>query len=315
MKSSTRKIIRVGKKSYAVVIPKKWLHFLGVYPGSPVYVVMNDDGTITVAPLKTSASTPAKLGAHATLSTLTADDRSITKVVLALYSAGLSSLTIDGSASWDLASLPRELARVERVDGRALISFRELKADPREVLENMVRKVREAFRLLSENLEKLSPELWNEIHRIESELDVMAHLVLRLAIRKLIVETLKKGLESETLVQSVLDVSVAKLLEDLSDCIDRSAHRIEEYSTISRDYKSLLTKVSDLSSDVMMCYLHRCSVDDVLLNLSKASKLREELKELMSVSASPLQTLLSEIEVAITLVEDLLEATLVLAYG
>jgi len=315
VKSAVRKIVRVGKKSYAVVIPKKWLNFLRAHPGEPAYIVMNDDGTITIAPLKTTESAPARVTAHTALSTLSADSRSITKVVLALYSAGLSSLIVEAGIRWDAVSIPQELARVEQLEGRALISFRELRADPREVLENMVRKVRDAFRLFYENLERFSPEIWEEIHRLEGELDVMVHLVLRLAIRKLVAETLRRGLESDTLVRSILDVSVAKLLEDLSDCVDRSVHRIKEYSTISRDYRNLFIKVSDLSDDVMMCYLHRCSIDDVILNLNKASKLREELKELMSVSASPLQTLLSEIEVALTLVEDLLEATLVLAYG
>lgn len=315
MKSAVRKVVRVGKRSYAVVLPKKWSHLLKIRPGDPAYIVMNDDGTLTIAPLRTSRDVPIESGVRVSLSPASTDSRIVTKVVLALYSAGLSNVILEAEVPLNALPLPNELARVEITRDGAVVGFRELRVDPGEVLETMVRKVREAFKLFSENLEKLSPEIWGEIHKIENELDAMVHIVARLTIRKVIAEALSKGVGSEALTRSILDVLVARILEDLSDCVDRSAHRVKELSVASRDYRDLYAKLLSLSDEAMVCYLHRCSVDDVVLNLGKASKLREELKELMAISTPSLLPLLSEVEVALTLVEDLLETTLVMAYG
>lgn len=317
MRSAVRKIVRVGRRSYAVVLPKKWLRSLKVDPGGSAYIVLNDDGTLTIAPLRSRAPQDgaAGLATHASVSLASTDARSVTKVALALYSAGLSGISLRTGAPLEQISLPRELARVEVTQDGVLISFKDLRVGPEEVLETMVYKLGEAFRLFSENMERLSSDAWDEIHRIEDELDAMAHLVARLAIRKVIAEALSGGLESETLTRSILDVLAAKILEDLSDCVDRSVRRIKEFSTVSRDYRDLFVKVRGLCDEAMTCYLHRCPVDDVTQSLGRVSRLRGELKELMAMSTPPLLPLLSEVEVALTLIEDLLEAALVLAYG
>lgn len=317
MKSAVRKIVRVGKRSYAVILPKRWLQLLGVQPGDSAFIVLNDDGTLTISPLRADVpgDEAAGLGAHASVSLASPDHRSIKKVVLALYSAGLSKITLRVGGPSGQIPLPSELARVEQTQDGAIIGFRDLRSHPEEVVETMARKLREAFRLFSENIERLSSDAWEEIHGIEDELDVMAHLVTRLAIRKLVGEALGGGLDSETLTRGILDVLVAKILEDISDCVDRSAHRIKELSVVSSDYRDLLAKVRNLCDEAVMCYLYRCSVDEVVQGLGRASKLRGELKELMATSAPPLLPLLSEVEVALTLIEDLLETSLVLAYG
>ncbi len=311
MRSAVRRVVRVGKRSYAVVIPKKWTHLLGICPGDLVYIVMGDGGSLVVAPLKTSPETPSRPSVRVgPLPGL--DGRFTSKIVLALYAAGLAGAILDFE---NPVPLPREIASVEQTRGEVVINFRELRASPEEVLEAMAGRVEEALKLFSENMERLSAEVWEEIHRIESELDAMAHLVLRLTLRRLVAEALSRGLESEVLVRGILDVLVAKALEDISDCVDRSAHRIKELSTVSRDYANLYAKVRDLSSEAVECYLRRCPVDDVVSNLARASELRGELKELMTISAPPLLPLLSEVEIAVTIAEDILEATLITAYG
>ncbi len=313
MRSAVRKVVRVGKRSYAVVIPKKWVHLLKINPGDSVYAVLNDDGTLTIAPLRTPRGAPPKLSASVGLPR-GLDGRLVSKVILALYSAGLTSVTLSPGESLDSTSVPNELASVEPTRSGAAISFRELRASPEEVLEAMVGRVGEALKLFSENLGGLSAEVWEEIHRIEEELDAMAHLAIRLTVKRVVAEALSKGLESEVLVKSILDVLVAKALEDLSDCVDRSAHRIKELSAISKDYADLYARVRDLSHEAVECYLYGCSPDHILSNLARASKLRGELKELMTVSVPPLLPLLSEVEIAVTLVEDVLEAALITSY-
>ena len=51
MRSAIRKLTRVGKRSYAVIVPKRWVELLGVKPGDPLYMVLSDEGVLELSPL------------------------------------------------------------------------------------------------------------------------------------------------------------------------------------------------------------------------------------------------------------------------
>lgn len=314
MKSQVRKIVKVGEKSYAITLPKEWVKTLRLDIGDQLYVVENDDRTLTIAPLELTLDRQARLVTYVALPRALVNARSISKVILALYSAGLSGVVLDSEALPDYFSLPQNIAKVDKSADRAILTFREPRADVSEVLETMAYKTREAFRLFLENLDQQLTEVWEEIHRIESEVDILFHLVVRLVIKKLISETLSKGPESESIIRGILDTAAGRILEGLTDCVDRSVHRVKELSAISRDYREFFTKVRELGDEAVVCYLHRCPIDEVVRHLNTASKLRVELKELTSTSIPPLLPLLSELEVAVTLLEDLLEVTLTTSY-
>ncbi|MCX8209321.1 MAG: AbrB/MazE/SpoVT family DNA-binding domain-containing protein [Sulfolobales archaeon] len=314
MKSAVRKIVRVGGKSYAMTLPKKWVKAFGLSHGDGLYVVANDDGTLTVVPLKSARIKQTGPIAHVALPQAVADARSIFKVVLALYSAGLSEVVLGADVPHDAAQLLQDIAKVEKSSHGVALLFREPRADISEVLETMAYKTREVFKLFFENIDRQSSEVWKEIHIVENEVDILSHLALRLIIRKLIKESLDRGPESESIAKGILDALAGRILEGLTDCVDRSVHRIKELSAISKDYGGLFTKIWKLSDEAIVCYLHKCPIDEVIQHLNTASNLRIELKELMSTSIPPLLPLLSELEVAITLLEDLLEVTLTMSY-
>jgi antitoxin component of MazEF toxin-antitoxin module len=46
----TRKIIKIGNTSYAVILPRAWLRFFGLTEKNKVTVLSN--GTVTIKPLK-----------------------------------------------------------------------------------------------------------------------------------------------------------------------------------------------------------------------------------------------------------------------
>lgn len=314
MKSAVRRLVKVGKRSYAVVIPKRWVELLGIKPGDSIYLVLGEDGSLTMAPLRGPEGKEAGPEILARLAVSATNARALTKLLLALYSASLRGVVLGGTPPQESLSLPTELASVELGEGHVVVHFKDIRAGPEEVLEDMARKVQDVFKLFTEGLERPSPELWSRIHEIERELDVSVHLVIRLTIRKVVVETLKKGLDSETLVESLLNVLAAKVFEDLSDCVDRSAHRIEELLPLSKDFAELFTRVRDLSGEIFECYLRRCLADEAFRLLERTTGLRKELKEVMAISAPPLLPLLAELDTAVTLLEDLLEAALIRIY-
>lgn len=311
MRSAIRKLVKVGKRSYAVVIPKKWVELLEIKPSDSIYMVLDEDGSIVMAPLRVSGGGEVRLGMlpHLTISSTNA--RALTKLILALYSASLRGVVVGSVLPREDLLLPAELASVEWTGINTVIHFKDIRADPKEVLDDMARKVQEVFRLFMNGLEGPSPELWSEIHKIEQELDVSVHLVTRLTIRKIVVEALKKGLDSESLVESLLNVLAAKVFEDISDCIDRSVHRIEEFLPLSKDFARLFARVRDLGNEIFECYFYKCPTDDAFELLERATELRMELKEAMATSAPPLLPLLAEVDTIVTLLEDLLEAALI----
>lgn len=307
-------MVKVGKRSYAVVLPKRWIDILGVRPGDSLYIVLNDDGSLTVAPLKVPESGEVGLEVLKGVTVPPASARALGKLTLALYSAGLRGVALSGTLPGGGLPLPAELATVEQVEGGTVVRFKEVRAEPEEVLEDMARRVLEAFELFAKGLEEPSQEVWDRIHSAERELDVSVHLVTRLTIRKVISETLRRGLDSAALVDSLLRVLVAKIFEDLSDCIDRSVYRIEELLPLSKDFAELFAKVRDVGGEIIECYLRRCPIEDSLELLERTTKLRGELKEFMTTSAPPLLPLLAELDTAVTLLEDLLEASLIRVY-
>lgn len=46
----TRKIIKIGETSYAVILPRAWLRFFGLTEKNKVTVLSN--GTVTIKPLE-----------------------------------------------------------------------------------------------------------------------------------------------------------------------------------------------------------------------------------------------------------------------
>jgi len=314
LKSAIRKLVKIGKRSYAVVIPKKWVKLLEIKPSDPIYMVLGEDRSVVMTPLRVSGVEEARLGMFPHLTISSTNARALTKLILALYSASLQGVVIDSVLPRESLLLPTELASIEWTDVNTVIHFKDIRAGPKEVLEDMARKVQEVFSLFTKGLEVPSPELWGEIHKIEQELDVSVHLVMRLTIRKIVVDVLKKGLDSETLVESLLNILAAKVFEDLSDCIDRSAHRIEELLPLSKDFARLFASIKDLSSEIFECYLYKCPTDDAFELLERTTELRKELKGAMSISTPPLLPLLAEVDTIVTLLEDLLEAALVKIY-
>jgi phosphate uptake regulator len=307
-------LVKVGKRSYAVVVPRGWVDLLGVKPGDPLYVVLNEDGSLTIAPLKVSGGGEVGLEVLEGITTPSTSARALGKLFLALYSAGLRGVKLGEALPGGTPSIPAELATVEQVEGGIVVRFREIRAEPEEVLEDMARRVLEVFNLFYRGLEEPSQEVWDRIHSTEHELDVAVHLATRLTIRKVISETLRRGLDSVAVVDSLLNVLVAKIFEDLSDCIDRSVYRIEELLPLSKDFTDIFSRVRDVGEEIVECYLRRCPAEDSLELLERTTKLRRELKEFMKISTPPLLPLLAELDTAVTLLEDLLEVALIRLY-
>ncbi len=307
-------MVKVGKRSYAVVVPKRWVELLGVKPGDSLYVALNEDGSLTVTPLRVSDRGEIGLEVLKSIAVSTTSTRALGKLILALYSANLRGVVLGGALPRGSLPLPAELATVESFEGGAVMRFKEVHAEPEEVLEDMARRVLEVFDLFAKGLEEPSQGTWERVHSAERELDVSVHLATRLTIRKVITETLKKGLDSAAIVESLLNILVAKILEDISDCIDRSVYRIEELLPLSKDFGELFTKVRDVGEEILECYLRKCPVENSFELLERTTNLRREMKKLMTTSAPPLLPLLAEIDTAITLLEDLLEASFIRIY-
>lgn len=316
MRSAIRKLIKVGKRSYAVVIPKKWIELLRLRSGDSLYIVLDDDGVLRVSPLRVLKDTARGPPTHLRIAVLPSEERALEKVLLALYSTGLPGVVVGGEvpsgSDLILSELMREMVRTKQTTS---IGFIDLRADPPEVLETMAGEVERVFKILVDSLESPSADKWREIHEVEKRLDILSHAVMRLTLRRIIDMAMRRGVDSSTLLSSILNVVASKIVEGVSDCLDRSVYRVEELLTISRDYVALLSEAGGVYSEAFGCYLHGCSAEEVLLLLDKASKLRKRLKEVMAMSAPPLLPLLAELEVIVTLVEDLLETVLVKVYG
>jgi len=305
----TRKIIRVGEKSYAITIPKKWASILGLEPGSTVDVIFDKTGIIYIKPrkLKAKAGIPSEV-----VLKLNECDSIVDKCISGCYIEGHDIVVLEVPPTMEvLDNISSKLPGVIVVEGegdkvivKMAISENIVRFD--EVINRMVKVLESMYDHMEEFIEEGSKEDAYKLLKSDDELDRLFFLGLRLAKRSI----LSKLLEGDiSYAKELLDITLLiRSIEHVGDALDRSVRIL-----LDIDYtplKNNLLELFRLSRKIILDAIFSC----VRINLKMASKVLERRREFKKKIASlrgevslTIQGVLSELDLIATIAEDIID--------
>ena len=312
----TRKIVKVGAKSLAISIPKRWAQNIGIEPGDSVDLVLNKDGTITIKPHKLSIKIEAVNALKINVSNYGSDE--LAKLIEGSYIDGYDTIILEKiSDSETITSLLSNLAlklpgmvvfsEGDTVTIKIALSDSIIRFD--EVFQRMVNVLTAMFENVDRFLRTGREEHVKKVLLLDDELDRMYFLGLRLINRRLLTSTdvYKEFKEAIDLALTI------KFIEIIGDCIDRSVRILIANPNLREEYGSLLTKLYLTAMKLALdsVYIHRSSnIRTVVKVLKRKSEYIWEVRKLrdeLASKASPIVGVLVELEMIADLIADLME--------
>mgnify|MGYP001772833251 CR=1 FL=1 len=306
MRITARHVIPVGKRSLAIVIPKKWATYLGLRKGDKVVIRLDRDGSLLIRPI-TSPSRVSREDSSINekreetenicinVNEIPRNEKITTKELLSTYILGI------GCVKPELYKRLRELvasfSRGEEIDTESFV------AKALDHVEDAVASLGRFVRDFDEGCAK-------RIHEIEDEMDLLYYLFMRISALRLI-EDLDKSIEIKDVVWHMINAVLIKSLEDLVDSIDRLLWRIYETKIFSKELVEIAIGIEDLVQEVISCVRYTCNSDEIRDHYNKLLSIKKKLREKMISSPQSMAPALAEVESIINSIEDLIEINLI----
>ncbi len=186
---NTRKVLRVGERSYAISIPKEWARRLGIAPGDLVDLILYDDGIIEVRPISR-----ASLASSSTLSVVfklrnNTKIENVQSFLEAMYTVGVNKVLLNTS-SIDIQKLRKNIMNYlglipsfRNGTVQINIALSEVILEPKEMYEDIIALFREYYDEFELLVESKSDHL-DRIEEIYRELKSKLMVLIRIMRRK-----------------------------------------------------------------------------------------------------------------------------------
>jgi len=295
MRLAMRHVVSVGRRSVAVVIPKKWALTLGLAPGDSVVLKLNRDRSITIYRAEVGresarhGETECEEPDH-----ISGGDRLVVKTLLSAYALGLATRC----SKKELHSIVKGMSPLGIGLDRSAASAVDLVERAVEYLGGLVRDSVDGYA--------------EAIHEIEHRMDLLFYTSIRATASEIIAK-LSKGIESGDVVSYVSGALLFKTLEDLIDSIDRLVWRIQESGASSMELVEVVEDVEALVKDLVGCIRYPCEEEEIRGYYTRLIASKRALKARMIRSPQPIQPAMAEAESMINAVEDLIEAALIIS--
>ncbi len=246
MVSDHRKIIRIGEKSYAITIPKKWVKQLGIKPGDYVDIVLDKPGIIKIYVEK---NIPQKnILTELSIDASDLSPETILKIVETAYIFGVNKMVIRNMRSHEFRNKLSDLVKklpglfiLETGENKILlkIALHEDIIDIDEIITNIAKLSIEIVRNLTEQ---------KPIENIYSEAKYLLNSGLRAVEKKFRTELLRPNVSLQLYESLLLLIYFEKLLKALKDLSSRGT-RIPEniigaiYSALVKIYQFLSGRI------------------------------------------------------------------------
>lgn len=226
----TRKVMKVGGKSYAITLPKKWVKALNLKPGDSVTLVLNKDKTINVQfkfEVEATQESPSRIEMDISSIPLGV----LSHLITGLYALGFDEVIFKNypPQTPDLlnALVPKlpGVVVLESTPGVILIkmAIMEKMIDLNEISTRMISVLNAMYDMMDEFISKSDEKYSKELLKMDDELDRLYFLGLRLINRGCAFQKL-----TTTLYQELLDISAfIKSLEQVGDALDRSTRILQ----------------------------------------------------------------------------------------
>ena len=310
----TRKVISAGRRSRAVTLPKKWVLQHGISPGDPVEIIVEEDGSLRIRPLKAAPSIPRAGEVSIEDPGSTVDD--VVFTLVGYYVNGYNVITLPATPQVHeaLSRLERMLVGVLYIDAvdniRVKFIVSEGKIGSVEIASRLSSLLSSLAKHYMDALETNNTSSLKSILDIEEEIDRLYYLGLRV-LNTEVTRSIAEWRVKEYVRLSSMRVAL-KVMEDIADAFDRSARTLLRLGPgiVNENYIGILRSVSKIIIDSAQAFLD--------LDRSKASRIlrlrvdvKKDIVEFKKKAATEAQMLISELEIMLALAADLAEITII----
>lgn len=294
IRSAVRHVITVGKRSLAVVIPKKWIYGIGLRKGDKIFLTLNRDGSITLYPVPKrfmKRSKRDRVNKCINVSIESLNDRIVLKEILSNLVFNGSSLCIDD------INMVRDM-------------MASLVGDYEKLVNHSLDFIEKGFDSLEKFLINMENIYAEKIHEIEFEMDMIYYLSFRRYIREFIKE-LYKELDTDHIARYAVYNILIKISEDVIDSIDRIIWRIYETKTYSEDIRDIIRSLKNISHEIISCIRYKCESNDLSERFKDLNILRARLRRDITRIPQSILPVVIEVEGLINNIESLLEIAII----
>ncbi len=322
-----RKILRVGAKSYAVSIPKKWASALGLKPGDTVDVILDKNGFIIIKPRRTPEN--VVLANAVTIDASSMSKEELFKAIEGSYIEGFDVVKIVGISEPEILAaelitkvttrLPGAVV-LEEPDGITIkVALSEGVVSLSEIVQKMLSVLNNMYSRMMEFLREPSMKAHGEkVLILDDELDRMYFLGLRI-IKKQLVKARSSDVASSEELRGLVDATLLiKAIEHVGDSLDRSVRVLLEEPLIAEKFSDKLLELYRMSMKLVLDAVNSYKNADLKQALKvtaarreykkKIAELRQEVKHLEQVSA--LLNVLQELELVGAVAMDIVDVAI-----
>lgn len=308
LKVAVRTLLKLGKSSLVVVLPKEWLKEVGLRSGDKVVIKQEDDGSIRIIPANLSSfETPIKSRLVINVERCTDNDL-IQRLLVANYLVGNDNIVL---ATKNEPVSPELLRNVRDVISKLrgfeiieqhpyMISLQCMMDATKFSMENLVGRILALLLSMSDYVKKAfdegDQEYLKRIGFLEDELDRLYWF----GVRQLLMVQKNRALAKFVGIESALHIlgnrTILKVLElagdylvDVSNDLSRiSWDELSENRDLRVKFSDLLNVIEDIISDTLKAYN---GLDAFLANgiLKRIDQLGKEIRDLTDKVASEIK--------------------------
>ncbi len=305
----TRKVIRVGEKSYAITIPKKWANLLGLEPGSTVDVIFDKSGIIYIRPRQIGVRKDVPLE---TVLRVSECGSIVDKCISGCYIEGHDTVVLELTQS---TAIPSEVSAklpgvviVEGGDNRVVvkIAISESIVGIDEVVNRMSRVLEAMYDYLEAFIEYGDKDKAYELLKSDDELDRLFFLGLRLAKRTITSKILEGDINY---ARELIDLALLiRSIEHVGDALDRSTRILldVEYDSVRNELLELFRLSRKIIFDALASY-NRVNIEMACKVLERRRELKKRIRSLRENAPTAIQGVLSELDLVAALAEDIID--------
>ncbi len=303
-----RTLLRLGKSSLVVVLPKDWLRELNLKAGDKVIVAQEEDGSLKISP----SNADLKYSHSKTAIIINADgcnhDNLLERILVANYLVGNDIIRVTSkkqiltpSHMKTIRKIVSKLRGVEIVEQTPSHLLLQCVADPvkftsQSILNRMLSLIISSLDYTKRGLLDANEEYIKEVQYIEEEIDRLYWL----AIRQILAVQRNRSLAKEVGIESPLHLignrTIVKMLELASDFLeDISKDSLELIKwreklkkEIIQEISGLIDKLEDFSSDIIRAYSG--------LDLKTANIVLNQLEDFEKEGRTLIEKIVSEVK-------------------
>ncbi len=291
---TVRTLLRLGKSSLVVVLPKDWLKENNLKSGDKIIIKQDNDGSLKLIPLDAfNNDTSDRRTFYINLDKFE-DSEFLQRLIVANYLIGNSELVIATKKDAihpvylkSIREITEKIKNLEIIERKAnLITLKSTSEITKISIETLIERLLSIVLSMTDHLKlallKKDPKHLDRIIERENDVDRLHWLGIRQLVMVLKNRTLAKNLGITSIMQVVENRIIIKSLEVCGDYLEEIAKDLKkidlseftQYSDVINAIVNLIENIEDVISDTNRAYI---GLDAILANnlIKKVNELDE----------------------------------------